>query len=124
MKHQLIALATLTSLVALDIALGFRAPWWTFAVPAFFVGWLIPGKMVRVAALAAAIAWMSIAISHDLPTGFRLSMRIAGVVGLKGFLFSYVILALIAGAIAGLAAFAGSSLRAGLFSRSLPRVSE
>jgi hypothetical protein len=109
------------TLFALDFYLGTIAPWWVLVIPAFMAGWLVRACVLRVAPLAALCAWLVKALSHDVPTGFRLSNRIAGVMGINASIVAYLVM----GALVAFAVFfsvlSGKSLRAALFARALPK---
>jgi hypothetical protein len=108
-------------LFALDFYLGAIAPWWTPLLPAFIAGWLLRSCVLKVAPLAALATWLFKALIYDVPTGFRLSNRIAGVMGINSSAVAYVAMGLLISLGVCLSVVAGRSLRAALFARALPK---
>lgn len=106
---------------AIDLYLGMATPWWSLVIPAFLAGWLLKFSVLHVAPVAALIAWSTKSLYHDLPTGFRLSSRIAGILSLEGFIFAYLVMGLLVTVCVYLAVISGRSLRTALFARTLPR---
>lgn len=106
-------------LLAVNTALGFYGSWWMLIIPAFFAGWFVKTCVMRVVCIAAVLSWVAAALLHDIPTGFRLSMRIAGTMGLPGFIFAYLVMSVLVLILVALGTQSGKALRAGILARAL-----
>jgi hypothetical protein len=100
--------------VAIFLCGWWGAPWWALALPAFGAGFYFtaPGRGFCQAFAIAFAVWALAALAQDLHSGFRLSGRIAGIFGLPLGLIAYAATGVIAGLVAGLAAWCGQNLRA------------
>lgn len=99
-------------MVALYVFCGFVGSWSWVLVPAFLIGFL-RSKCPRIHlwnSSAATCAWLGTAFVQDASSRFRISMRIAGVMGLNLGLYSYLITGLIAALLSYFASAAGSNL--------------
>lgn len=107
------------ALFALFVVAGYMAPWWAVAAPAFAYGFLrLKGegwRMYVILALVAALAWLLPALLQDGAVGWRISGRIAGVIGLHseifGGIFAYLLTISLAALMTILGSSAGSALR-------------
>lgn len=104
-------LALFVILCFANIGVGLYGSWWMLVVPAFVAGCLTRVPSVRIAMVSGVAVWWAAGLIHDIPTGLRLSMRIAGILNLPWFIFAYVAMAVIAMALTGLAAQTGQGLR-------------
>ena len=115
MKTQLILFALVFA--ALDFALGRFGAWWFVVIPAFVVAAAQRERVIIPAVIGSLIAWFGMEFYSDIPTGFRLSGRITGIIGLHGWALAYLMTGLLVGIIVALAAYAGQNLRAGVVQR-------
>lgn len=91
-------------------AIGLYAPWWALVGPSLLSGFLTRMPSVRISMISSVFVWCAVGLYHDIPTGFRLSSRIAGILGLPWSIFAYIVVAIVAMALSGLAAQMGRSL--------------
>lgn len=92
----------------------FFLPWWTMAVIALLVGWLMhktPGRSFLMGFLGIGLLWLTVALVHDIPNDHILSGKMAAVFKLPGYGLLMLVVTLLGGLIGGLAAMAGSMLR-------------
>jgi hypothetical protein len=92
---------------------GFFMPWWGLVFPGVLAGFvtsLHKPVLIRVA-LVAALSWILVGLVRDTMTGWHLSPRLGGLLGLHFGIAAYVILALISGAVGFTSAGFGRSLR-------------
>jgi len=114
--------AGFAALFALFVVTGYVAPWWAVALPAFAYGLMFTsGKSWRIhgaIALTAAGAWCLPALIQDAAVGWRISGRIAGVMGLPSTVisgvFAYLLTVCLGALIAILGSSTGTHLRAAL----------
>ena len=105
----------------LDFAVGRFGAWWHVAIPAFIVAASRREQVVLAAVIGSLISWFGMGLYFDLPTGFRLSGKITGIIGLHGWALAYLVTGLLVGIIVALAAYAGQNLRAGIRNTSSAR---
>lgn len=89
-------------------------PWWSVAVIAFLVSWLIglkPGKAFLAGFLGIAIFWLIAALCHDIPNDHILSRRMATLFHLPGYGLFIIVTVFIGGLVGGIAAWAGALCR-------------
>jgi len=118
----MIEFAVLTSLF---LAVGFTSPWWSIVIPAIIYGFWRGGRacesqqqpkalVLVVVTCASAVAWNIPAVMQDFEVAGRVSVRLAGLMGLKGGIFAYLLTTLIASVSANLGLAVGMTSRKAL----------
>jgi ATP/ADP translocase len=92
-------------------------PWWSFLVPLFLLGILLPLQKWRVHAfltafLAGFLTWISATIFYEKMYNGEILASLSGIMEFKPVIL-YVIIGLIGGVLSGLAFYSGFLLRRG-----------
>ncbi len=108
-------------LTAAFLAVGYTCPWWAILGPAIVYGVWSGGGISRpqrntkalalVVTSAVALAWCVPAVIQDFEVAGRVSARLAGLMGLKGGVFAYLFIIVLAALSANLGLAIGMNLR-------------
>lgn len=103
-------------LIALLSALAtYYLPWWSLAVVAFIVGWLIrlrTGHAFLAGFIGIFLLWLVIGLWRDIPNAHILLNRMADVIlHTKNGALYIVLASVIGGMVGGLAAWSGGQMR-------------
>lgn len=96
------------------MVIGFILPWWSILIVASIIGWFENGLMrSAVAALTSCfIAWFLLTLAFDIFSGFRISVRIGGLVSLPIPVIANILSATLGGLVSALAAATSNQMRA------------
>lgn len=100
--------------VAAFAIVGFIIPWWwSIALVAFVIGWTqnTLSKACLRALIACFTAWLLLTLAFDMVNGFRISMRLGGLVGLPVPLAANLLASALGGVFATLVAGSANQLR-------------
>jgi hypothetical protein len=100
--------------VAAFAVIGFIVPWWwSIALVAFVVGWTqnTLSKACLRALIACFTAWFLLTVGFDIMNGFRISMRLGGIVGLPIPIAANLLASALGGIFAMLVAGAANQIR-------------
>ena len=92
-------------------------PWWSAAVVAFVLGWLVGGKPARSFAMGfcgVGVLWLAVALLHDIANEHILSQRMATLFTLPNYSLFIVVTVFVGELVGGMAAWSASLLRNGL----------
>ena len=95
------------------MVIGFVLPWWSILLVAGFIGWFEQGLMraALAALIACFIAWFLLTLGFDVASGFRISTRLGGLVGLPIPIVASIVSATLGGMVAALSAATTNQLR-------------
>ncbi len=95
------------------VVIGFILPWWSILIVAAFIGWFEQGllRSALAALIACFLAWFLLTLGFDIANGFRISIRLGGLVGLPVPIIANIISATLGGIVAALFAAATNQLR-------------
>lgn len=95
------------------MAIGFVLPWWSILLVAGFIGWFEEGllRATLAAFIACFLAWFILTLGFDIASGFRISTRLGGLVGLPIPIVASLVSATTGGIVAALFAASANQLR-------------
>jgi len=99
----------LTTVLAL--AATWWMPWWTLAVVAALIGFVVrPRRAFWAGFLGVFLLWLVVGLVRDAPNDHILATRMAGVLPLRGQWWAYLLVsAVIGGLVGGMAGWCGAA---------------